>query len=141
MSLEAVVYKNPEQIKQLFPNLDLCVDIETGESYLSDNVQEADRPKNDFSVSKQQWLGNLNSISIIRSELSESGIKSPIIERIISSGSQSGEYIEVSEFPQLKTEIESFQKLKFDASIVEFLKNISDLIKIGEAENNPIVFV
>jgi len=141
MSLEAVVYKNPEQIKQLFPNLDLCVDIETGESYLSDNVHEVDRPKNDFSVSKQQWLGNLNSISIIRSELSENGIQSPILDRIISSGSQSGEYIEVSEFPQLKTEIESSQKLKFDTSIVEFLNNMADLIKIGEAENNPIVFV
>jgi len=141
MSLEAVVYKNPEQIKQLFPNLDLCLDIETGESYLSDNVQEADCPKNDFSVSKRQWLGNLNSISIIRSELSESGIQSPIIERIISSGSQSGEYIEVSEFPQLKTEIESYKKLKLDASTVEFLKSMSDLVKIGEVENNPIVFV
>lgn len=141
MSLEAVVYKNPEQIKQLFPNLDLCVDIETGESYSPDNVQDADRPKHDFSVSKQQWLGNLNSIAIIRSELSESRIQSPIIDRIISSGSQSGEYIEVSEFPQLKIEIESYQKLEFDASVAEFLKNMSDLITIGEAENNPIVFV
>lgn len=141
MSLEAVVYKNPEQIKQLFPNLDLCVDIETGESYLSDNMQEVDRPKKDFSVSKQQWLGNLNSIAIIRSELLESGVQSPIIDRMISSGSQSGEYIEVSEFPQLKTEIESSQKLEFDSSIVEFLKNMSGLIKIGEAENNPIVFI
>ena len=104
-------------------------------------MHEVDRPKNDFSVSKQQWLGNLNSISIIRSELSENGIQSPILDRIISSGSQSGEYIEVSEFPQLKTEIESSQKLKFDTSIVEFLNNMADLIKIGEAENNPIVFV
>lgn len=141
MSLEAVVYKNPEQIEQLFPNLSLSIDMETGESYLSDGVNVPEPPSSDFAVAIQQWLGNLNSIATIRSALSRYELQSPVIDRIIASGSQSGEYIEVSEFPQLKAEIESYLKLETDASIVEFLKNMLDLLKVGEIENNPIVFV
>ncbi len=141
MSLEAVVYKNSEQIKKLFPNLNLSIDTETGESYLSDGVKVSEPPSNNFAVAVQQWLGNLNSIATIRSALSEYELHSPVIDRIIASGSQSGEYIEVSEFPQLKAEIEAYLKLETDTSIIEFLKNLLDLVEVGEIEKNPIVFV
>jgi len=141
VSLEAVVYKNSEQIKKLFPNLNLSIDTETGESYLSDGVKVSEPPSNNFAVAVQQWLGNLNSIATIRSALSEYELHSPVIDRIIASGSQSGEYIEVSEFPQLKAEIEAYLKLETDTSIIEFLKNLLDLVEVGEIEKNPIVFV
>jgi len=141
VSLEAVVYKNPEKIKLLFPNLSLSIDMGTGESYLSDDVNVTDHPSSDFAIAKQQWLGNLNSIATVRSALSGYELHSPIIDRIIASGSQSGDYIAVLEFPLLKAEIETYLKLKPDASVVEFLKNMSNLLKTGETENNSIVLV
>jgi hypothetical protein len=63
-----------------------------------------------------------------------------LLERVVYSGTHSGDWIAASDAPQLVIEARSLQSLTNDPVIVQFTNDAIELAEASIATDNPIVF-
>jgi hypothetical protein len=148
MSLNAVVYKNYKNLE--FP-LDLSVweiDEETGEIYTDVEGVKLDN-SSELLIACSCWLGNSSTISFIKDKIfpifHNNFPNSILLNKVLYSGSHSGDYIEVNLIKYLEKEIiilkrETNQHLK-EQILDKFIQDIEQLVKAAKEQNNPIVFL
>lgn len=87
-------------------------------------------------------LGNIASAACVRRFLED---HSPnnfplLLERVVYSGTHSGDCVAASDVPQLLTETRTLQALTRDPLILQFTHDVVELAEASIATGNPIVF-
>ena len=87
-------------------------------------------------------LGNISLVAYVREFLqSHSPNDFPLmLERVVYSGSHCGDWIALSDVPQLLAETRRLQGLTSDPLILEFANDVAALAEASLATGNPIVF-
>ena len=90
----------------------------------------------------EKRLGNVALIAHVRGFLEDN---SPnefplLLERVVYSGTHSGDWIPVRDIPRVMHEVKRLQSLTSDPSIVEFANALAELAEASTATGNPIVF-
>jgi hypothetical protein len=90
----------------------------------------------------ERRLGNMSLVAYVRDFLqSNSPNDFPLLlERVVYSGTHSGDWITASGAPQLLTETRILQGLTSDPLILEFANDMAALAEASLATSNPIVF-
>lgn len=140
MGLSAIVYKQASNLVKTYGKDRIEIDAETGEAILKDGLFP--RIPDHAFVAVTVRLGNLDKIRFLREKFENTLIskESVIMARVLYSATHAGDSIDVEKFPKLKEEISILRK-QDDPSINEFIEAMEILIKAGETEQNPIVFV
>jgi hypothetical protein len=97
-------------------------------------------PHSGYLIEKR--LGNITAIAYVRGFLennSSHGFKL-LLERVVYSGSHSGDWVAASDVPQLLTEVRRLQGLTDDPIILQFTNDVVELAEASIATGNPIVF-
>lgn len=140
MSLNAVVYAN---IKNLtIEEYLLDIDKDTGKVFFID--ENNDFSEQDF-IAISRRLGNLETVNYLYQKISEvlSVRESVILQKILYSGSHSGDKIDLTEIDRLELEIKLIRE-KFnseDSCVLNFTDSLSKLCLVSIKERNPIIFV
>jgi hypothetical protein len=97
-------------------------------------------PHSGYLVEKR--LGNVASVTYVRGILENNSPNSfsLLLERVVYSGTHSGDWIAASDAPQLLTETRKLQSLTSDPAIVQFVSGVIELAEASVATGNPIVF-
>lgn len=140
MGLDAVVFRNIHSLETAFGAGRFCVDGSTGEASLkSDGGVRI--PRSAYFAAKRR-IGNADEVGWLRA--TAKGILGPgnwlIVDRILYSGSHSGDSIPVGELPQLRKEIDVL-KSRCGDPLKAFIEAIELLLEAAEVEGGPIVFV
>ena len=144
MSLDAVVYKNIENLPQCVRESVQIADPATGETEMLVPKSPGHGPE-DSLVAIRARLGNASEVAWLTDSIKSRGNgQYPILlDLFLYSGSHSGDYIQLDQLPRLKEEI--MQVTTSDGSLpkelLTFLAAVRELIHAAEVENNPIVFV
>ena len=141
MGLDAVVYRNKsnlqlgadEQFAQLIPG--------TGEIYFDDNA--ASRRHSQELEAVRVRLGNIAMISALREEIARTvGADSILHQKIVYSGSHSGDFIPIDELARLAEEMSLVRKSgNLSSDLRDLLDRVEELTQAALHERNPIVFV
>ena len=135
MSLVAIVYRNPCNLNAFIKESAYEVDELTGEV-----IFVSARPE--VVVAEQVKFGNIAEVAYLRNIVK--GFKCPsesiICNRILYSGSHSGDVIPIDNIEMLEKEI-SYLRTYGHPALLSFLDGVSKLILAARCENNPIVFV
>jgi len=141
VGLDAVVYRNKkhlhlgedEKSAQLIP--------ERGEVYFEND--ELSRKHREQLIAAGARLGNITEIAELRDELSRLTVPASILrEKVLYSGSHSGDFIPFDELSVLLDEIHLVRRTgKASRELQSFLDSIEELIRAATNETNPIVFV
>jgi hypothetical protein len=97
-------------------------------------------PHSGYLIEKR--LGNITAIACVRGFLENNpshGFQL-LLERVAYSGSHSGDWVAVSDVPQLLTETRRLQGLTDDPIILQFANDVVELAEASIATGNPIVF-
>ncbi len=97
-------------------------------------------PHSGYLVEKR--LGNMASVANVRGFLENHSPNSfpLLLERVVYSGTHSGDWVAASEVPQLLTETRRLQGLTSDPLILQFTNDVVELAEASIATGNPIVF-
>ena len=97
-------------------------------------------PHSGYLVKKP--LGNMASVAYIRGFLENHSPNSfpLLLERVVYSGTHSGDWVAASDVPQLLTETRKLQGSTSDALILQFTNDVVELAQASIATGNPIVF-
>ena len=141
MSLSAVVYRskkhlqlgNDEGVAQFIP--------ERGEVYFEND--ELSRKYRQQLQAAHTRLGNITEIAGLRDEIARLSVPSNILrDKILYSGSHSGDFIPLDELSLLLDEIRIVRRTgKASKEMRSFLDRIEELVRTATNETNPIVFV
>lgn len=141
MGLSGVVYRNKdnlqlgadEQFAQLLPD--------TGEVYFVDD--DMSRRHDQEREAAHARLGNIAMISALREEIGRFlGPQSLLYTKVLYSGTHSGDFIPITQLPDLLEEISRVRKASNQSrDLRDFLDRIEKLAQIALHERNPIVFV
>ena len=90
----------------------------------------------------QKRLGNLASVAYVREFLEKSHPHSfpLLLERVVFSGTHSGDSIAASEVPRLLAEVQKLQDLTSDPIVARFTNDLTEIADASIATGNPIVF-
>jgi len=90
----------------------------------------------------EKRLGNMTSVAYVRGFLENHSTNSfpLLLERVVYSGTHSGDWVTASDVPQLLTETRSLQGLTSDPLILQFTNDVVELAEASIATGNPIVF-
>ena len=90
----------------------------------------------------EKRLGNIPAVAYVRGYLENNSPHSfpLLLERVVHSGTHSGDWVAASEVPQLLTETRRLQGLTNDPLILEFTNDVVELAEASIATGNPIVF-
>lgn len=155
MGLDASVHCNciKEGKARAHPFPELLVFDETGEPTLKggrdanlklwlehDKWYRDSCPHSGYLVERR--LGNMVSVACIREFLQNNSPNSfpLLLERVVYSGTHTGDKVAVSDVPQLLTETRRLQALTSDLSILQFTSDVIELSEASLATRNPIVF-
>ncbi len=97
-------------------------------------------PHSGYLVEKR--LGNVASVAHVRQFL-ESDYRQSfplLLERVLYSGTHSGDWVAASDVPQLLAETRKLQDLTSDPGIARFTNDLVELADASIATGNPIVF-
>jgi hypothetical protein len=144
MSLDAVVYIHKNNLKIDIADI-LQVDEETGEVFIEDYNLSSNYSSNIF-VAVQCRLGNLSDIGCLYEEISKLLPNGTflLLNKVLYSGSHSGDKIDLEELDQLEFEINLLKRQLHGSETVllkQFIQNVTELIQVARREGNPIVFV
>ncbi|MGA8873231.1 MAG: hypothetical protein WB460_18945 [Candidatus Acidiferrales bacterium] len=141
MGLDAVVYRSKsnlqlgsdEQLAHLVPD--------TGEIYFDDDA--ASRRHSQELEAIHVRFGNIAMISELREEIARIvGADSILYQKIVYSGSHSGDFIPVDELARLAEEIPFVRKSgKPSRDLRDLVDRVEELTQAALHERNPIVFV
>jgi len=97
-------------------------------------------PHSGYLVKKR--LGNMASVACVRGFLeNHAPDRFPLLlERVVYSGTHSGDWVAVSDVPQLLTETRRLQGLTSDPLILRFTNDVVELAEASISTGNPIVF-
>lgn len=97
-------------------------------------------PHSGYLVEKR--LGNMASVAYVREFLQNNSPNSfpLLLERVVYSGTHTGDRVAASDVPQLLTETRRLQGLTSDPSILQFTNDVIELAEASLATGNPIVF-
>jgi hypothetical protein len=140
MGLDAVVFRSVRHLEEEFGKGLFDVDQSTGEAMLRPGAAVSIPRERYFAA--QERLGNAASIGALR-EIARSslgGQATLLVDRVLSSGSHSGDSILVEELQQLDGEICQLEN-QGDTAPPEFLGALRALMHAARFEKNPIVFV
>jgi hypothetical protein len=138
MGLNAIVYRNVENLPAHVRSATVEFDAKTGEPFsrtdefgLADGLIACDRR-----------LGNISHIAYLRDEAAKLGVpkQGTLLSKILYSGSHSGDHIDLGLMSSLKAEIELLN-LRASDDVATFLQSMRELIAASEIERNPIVFI
>ena len=141
MGLDAVVYRNKEHIELGRDEEHAKIDPGTGEVYFED-VRLSRKYYNQREAVNHR-LGNISAIAELDSEVIPLiGPKSVTAQKILYSGTHSGDKIPLEDLPKLTTELRAI-RLSGQGSplLLEFVAALEVLIQAANHEGNPIVFV
>jgi hypothetical protein len=141
MGLDAVVYRNRQHLQLELDETAGQLIPETGEVYFESD--EISRKYLHKRHAVKHRLGNLAEIAALRSEVTQFGApKDILLEKVLYSGSHSGDFIPLELLPLLSAEIKSiYNSSGASSELLEFLGSMEDLIRAAKDEGNPIVFV
>lgn len=145
LSLNALVYRSRATLDIDVESMGAVKDERTGEFYFSTSAHDGRFPREAF-IAREYWIGNVLGVAELRQEIS-SIIKtrdSILLEKVLYSGTHSGDVIELVLVSTLEREIRGllqYERSKLSAYVMKFLRGMLDLIETAKAENNPIVFV
>ena len=90
----------------------------------------------------EKRLGNMASVAYVRGFLENHSPNSfpLLLERVVYSGTHSGDCLAASDVPQLLTETRRLQGLTSDPLIIQFTSDVTALAEASLATGNPIVF-
>jgi hypothetical protein len=104
MGLDAIVFRNVTRLKELFGTDSFDVDDATGEATIKPGTQVA-VPQEEY-IAHQARLGNAAEIGELQRVVTEAlGNESLIAQRILYSGSHSGDSIGLDVVPELRREL------------------------------------
>jgi hypothetical protein len=141
MGLDAVVYTNRKHLNLGQDEQFAQCDPERGEVYF-----ENDEPSRKHRVeltAAEYRLGNIAAISALREEaIRLIGSDSVIVQKVLYSGTHSGDAIPLESLPALSAELDSIIKAgKHSPEFARLINCLQNLIHAANAEGNPIVFV
>jgi hypothetical protein len=90
----------------------------------------------------EKHLGNIALVACVRGFLEDNSRNSfpLLLERVVYSGTHSGDWVAASEVPQLLTETRRLQGSTSDPVIIQFTNDVIELAEASIATGNPIVF-
>ena len=90
----------------------------------------------------EKRLGNMTSVAYVRGFLENHSPNSfpLLLERVVYSGTHSGDWVTASDVPQLLTETRRLQGLTSEPLILQFTNDVVELAEASIATGNPIVF-
>ena len=90
----------------------------------------------------EKRLGNMASVAYVRGFLEDHSPNSfpLLLERVVYSGTHSGDLVAASDVPQLLIETRRLQGLTSDPLILQFTNDVAELAEASIATGNPIVF-
>ena len=97
-------------------------------------------PHSGYLVEKR--LGNMASVAYVRGFLEEhvpNGFP-VLLERVVYTGTHSGDWVAAGDVPQLLTETRRLQGLTSDPLVLQFVNDVVELAEASIATGNPIVF-
>jgi len=122
---------------------DACAKVvqQTGEVYF-ENDKLSRKYGHKFQAVAHR-LGNVALISALREEAScLIGPESFVVQKILYSGTHSGDAIWLSDLPELSADLDSIRKTgKGSSQLQHFVSTFEELIETAKEESNPIVFV
>ena len=141
MGLDAAVYRNRKHLKlgpdekaaQLVP--------ETGEVYFGSD--EISRKYRDQRHAAERRLGNITEIAELREQITRlRGPESVIVQKVLRSGTHSGDSIPLDSIPALSAELNSIRNSREQSpELRRFVTSLEELIRAAKNEGNPIVFM
>jgi hypothetical protein len=139
MGLDAVVFKNVKALEQLHGSGKFEVDAATGEA--QPTAKASLSLTFDDVCAAQARLGNVAEIDHLRNLVGKvfGTAASIVTERVLYSGSHSGDVIGVEYISQLKEELCQL-KASPENGLSEFIEKMVALSAAMESEHNPIVF-
>jgi len=141
MGLNAVVFKNVRDLEVRYGAGRFEVDELTGEAIQKLNAS-AVIPRDAYFAMKRR-IGNSAEIASLREMSSKVLVVegSLILDRILCSGSHSGDSITANEFPQIRKEINWIKAQNCGIELNSFIESMESLLDAAEVARNPIVFV
>jgi hypothetical protein len=141
MGLDAVVYRNRAHIEMGRDEVHAKVIPETGEVYFEDDRLTRKYDHRREAVAHR--LGNISATAELRDEVTRLiGPKSMIVQRVLYSGTHSGDAIPLENLPELSAELHAIrQSGRGSPHLHQLAGALEELIRAAKDENNPIVFV
>jgi len=141
MGLDAVVYRNRAHIELGRDAEYAKQDPRTGEVYFEDLILSRKYDREREAVSRR--LGNVAAVAdLVEQVVQLLGSDSFIAQKILYSGTHSGDSIPLKDIPELAAELHAIrQSARLSPLLGEFLNAFEELIKAANDEGNPIVFV
>lgn len=139
MGLDAVVYRNTRHLNLGLDARFALLHPETGEVYFQSN--DLSLKYLDQRHAAEHRL--ITAVSALREEATRLvGPNSMLVQKVVYSGTHSGDAIAGKSVSDLAVELESIRKAKRLSSELELLlAALEDLINVARREGNPIVFV
>lgn len=144
MGLDAVVYKGRRSLPFIPEEVGAILEPKTGEFYFADSKIEK-RFNSEGVIATSKRLGNASTIGSL-SEVVELALrrdKSILQDKVLFSGTHSGDVIEPTDFVQLRAELDEVRGSSPHNKVpilAEFVLNMEDLLDAALKESNPIVF-
>jgi hypothetical protein len=90
----------------------------------------------------EKRLGNITAVAYVRGFLEDNSSHGfpLLLERVVYSGTHSGDWVAACDVPQLLTETQRLQGLTNDPLILQFTNDVVELAEASIATGNPIVF-
>jgi hypothetical protein len=144
MGLDAVVYRNKKNLPFDPEASGALLDTRTGEFYFKHSATEK-QLSDEILIASSRRLGNVRAIESL-SEAVERCLgrhDALILRKVLYSGTHAGDVIEPVYFDELRAEIAELQRCPIVAKmpdVLEFARDMQDLVEAGLTERNPIVF-
>ena len=139
MGLDAVVYRNMNHLELETGQESAHVIPETGEICF-DNAELSQKYKR-YAYAAEFRLGNASEISALRQEVTHlTGPDSIILQRILYSGTHSGDSIPLSSIAALSLEPSAISSGPQSPELQSLVSSLNTLVHAAQDEGNPIVF-
>ena len=142
MGLDAVVYKSRDFLNLGVHGAEASTIEETGETYFENPKYYKDYPEDYFEAVSFR-IGNITAVAELLGEVQRlMGSNSFIAQRVLYSGSHSGDTITLSELEELSREVDTLLMSNAkSAQLAQFLSQLGALLDAARSHRNPIVFV
>lgn len=143
MGLDAVVYKNIDNLPERVRSQVKVVDSLTGE--LEFVIPQPQSPHyNEPLLAADIRIGNISKVRWLREQIESRwpGRCSVILNAVLHSGTHSGDFISLDQLRRMKLEVAEIDcaEASLPPELAAFFKQIQQLLNAAEREGNPLVF-
>jgi hypothetical protein len=141
MGLDAVVYKNIDNLPERIRGLVKVADALTGE--LEFVAPQPPSPHyNDSLLAADIRIGNISKVEWLREQIESRwpGTCSVILNAVLYSSTHSGDFIALGDVRKIKLEIDEIDCAAIPAELAAFFEELGQLLDAAERERNPLVF-